>query len=84
MSNMTKKSVLKAVAAIGKKSAEIGCNSASINATTANKLSDSKKISSLGATYTIPYTTYRGTGSISYIHATSSYYGSNVSGYWYA
>jgi len=30
MSNMTKKSVLKAVAAIGKKSAEIGCNSASI------------------------------------------------------
>jgi len=54
------------------------------NATTANKLSDSKKISSLGATYTIPYTTYRGTGSISYIHATSSYYGSNVSGYWYA
>lgn len=30
MSNMTKKSVLKAVATIGKKSAEIGCNSASI------------------------------------------------------
>lgn len=30
MSNMTKASVLKAVAAIGKKSAEIGCNSASI------------------------------------------------------
>ena len=54
------------------------------NATTANKLSNSKKISSLGVTYTIPYTTYRGTGSISYIHATSSYYGSDVSGYWYA
>jgi hypothetical protein len=54
------------------------------NATTANKLSDSKKISSLGAAYTIPYTTYRGTGSISYIHASSSYYGSSVSGYWYA
>ena len=30
MSNMTKKSVLRALAAIGKKSAEIGCNSASI------------------------------------------------------
>ena len=30
MSNATKKSVLKVVAAIGKKSAEIGCNSASI------------------------------------------------------
>ncbi len=30
MSNMTNKSVLKVVAAIGKKSAEIGCNSASI------------------------------------------------------
>lgn len=30
MSNMTKEAVLKAVAAIGKKSAEIGCNSASI------------------------------------------------------
>lgn len=30
MSNMTKESVLKAVAAISKKSAEIGCNSASI------------------------------------------------------
>ena len=30
MSDMTKKSVMKVVAAIGKKSAEIGCNSASI------------------------------------------------------
>lgn len=30
MSKITKKSLLKAVAAIGKKSAEIGCNSASI------------------------------------------------------
>ena len=30
MSNITKKFVLKAVATIGKKSAEIGCNSASI------------------------------------------------------
>lgn len=30
MSNITKEAVLKVVAAIGKKSAEIGCNSASI------------------------------------------------------
>ena len=30
MCDMTKKSVMKVVAAIGKKSAEIGCNSASI------------------------------------------------------
>ncbi len=30
MSKMTKKSVLKAIATIGRKSAEIGCNSASL------------------------------------------------------
>lgn len=54
------------------------------NATASNRLSDSKKITALGVTYTIPYTTYRGTGSISYIHANGSYYGSDVSGYWYS
>jgi len=30
MSKMTKKTILKAVASIGKKSAKIGCNSASV------------------------------------------------------
>lgn len=49
-----------------------------------NKLSDSVKITSLGGVYTIPYTTYRGTGSTSYIAATGSYYASDVQGYWYA
>lgn len=54
------------------------------NTASSNKISNSKKISSLGGTYTIPYTTYRGTGSISYIYANTSYYDANVVGYWYS
>ncbi len=54
------------------------------SSTTANRISNSVQITSNDARYLVPYTTERGTGSISYIHANSGYYGATSGGYWYA
>lgn len=54
------------------------------DATSANTLSNAVKITSNSGEYLIPYTVYRGAGSISYIHANAGYYGASSSGYWYA